>query len=110
MRKRKSDSPWGGMKTKEALYEWLYQNGPNLIFFTAEERAEYKRAYNFVYNKRPEVKARKKAYMAAWRAIPEVKVYEKAYRHAYRSIPKVQERDNALSKLRHLRAKGTPSQ
>jgi hypothetical protein len=91
--------------SKEEMYEWLYRWRPCLVFYSAEERAEYKRAYNYVYNKRPEVKARKKAYMAVWRSSPEGKVYEKAYRAAYRATPQFRERDNALRKLRHLRAK-----
>lgn len=95
-------------RKREKDYEFLYQwggRGGGLILYTAEDRAEYKRAWNFFYNRRPEVKAGKKAYMAAWRQIPEVKVYEKAYRDAYRALPGVRERDNALRKLRHARAK-----
>jgi hypothetical protein len=53
------------------------------------------------WESRPENKAHKKAYMAAWRALPQVKVYE----GAYRAVPENRERDNALRKLRHLRAK-----
>lgn len=93
---------------REKHYEFLYQwggRGGGLVLYTAEDRAEYRRAWNFYYNRRPEVKAGKKAYMAAWRQIPEVKVYEKAYRDAYRALPGVRERDNALRKLRHARAK-----
>jgi len=75
------------------------------MYYTAEDLAEHKRAWNFFYNQHPEVKAAKKAYMAAWRQLPEVKVYEKAYRDAYRAIPEARERDNALRKLRHARAK-----
>jgi hypothetical protein len=102
---RKRNKRPEAFSSKEEMYEWLYRWRPCLVFFSAEERAEYKRAYNHVYNKRPEVKARKKAYMAVWRSSPEGKVYEKAYRAAYRATPQFRERDNALRKLRHLRAK-----
>jgi len=87
--------------TKEKHYIPYQWGRP--VFFTAEQRAEYKRAWNYFYNRRPEIRAAKKAYMAAWRQIPEVKVYEKAYRDAYRADPEVRKRDNALRKLRHAR-------
>src|SRR5262249_268110 len=103
--KEVKDSP---ETAKEKRYEFLYQwggRGGGLVFYFAEQRAEYKRAWNYFYNRRPEVRAAKKAYMAVWRQIPELKTYEKAYRDAYRADPERRKRDNALRKLRHARAK-----